>query len=43
MRFLVDSCISFAVCQILREHGDEVEWVPEVFNGDPGDEAVYHR
>jgi predicted nuclease of predicted toxin-antitoxin system len=28
---------------MLRERGYTVEWVPEVFNGDPGDEAIIDK
>lgn len=40
MRFLVDSCVSRAVCDDLRASGHDVQWVPDLFDGDPGDEAV---
>jgi predicted nuclease of predicted toxin-antitoxin system len=40
MKFLVDSCVSLNVCNMLKEHRHEVDWVPEVFKGDPGDEAI---
>ena len=43
MRFLIDSCVSHMVCEMLKEHGHQVEWVPEVFNGDPGDEAIIDK
>jgi predicted nuclease of predicted toxin-antitoxin system len=28
---------------MLREHGYEVQWVPEIFNGDPGDEVIIDK
>jgi len=28
---------------MLKAHGHQVEWVPEVFNGDPGDEAIIDK
>lgn len=40
MRFLVDSCVSRAVCDELRAAGHDVQWVPDVYAGDPGDEAI---
>lgn len=40
MRFLVDSCVSKAVCDDLRNAGHDVQWVPHEFEGDPGDEAI---
>ena len=40
MLFLVDNCVSRAVCEDLRAAGHDVQWVPDVFDGDPGDEAV---
>lgn len=40
MRFLVDSCVSKAVCTDLRAAGHDVQWVPDEFDGDPGDEAI---
>lgn len=43
MRFLVDSCVSSSVCTFLRDAGHDVVWVPEVFSGDPGDEAVIDK
>ncbi|MFP4364136.1 MAG: DUF5615 family PIN-like protein [Spirochaetia bacterium] len=43
MKFLVDSCISLVVCKMLRDKEHIVEWVPDVFNGDPGDEAIIDK
>ena len=40
MRFLVDSCVSRAVCDNLRAAGHDVQWVPDLFDGDPGDGAI---
>jgi predicted nuclease of predicted toxin-antitoxin system len=31
------------VCTTLREQGHDVEWVPETFQGDPGDEAIIDK
>lgn len=36
----MDSCVSRAVCSDLRAAGHDVVWVPDLFAGDPGDEAV---
>lgn len=43
MRFLVDSSVSRAACDSLRNAGHDVVWVPDLFVGDPGDEAVIDR
>lgn len=43
MRFLVDSSVSRAACDALRNAGHDVLWVPDLFAGDPGDEAVIDR
>jgi predicted nuclease of predicted toxin-antitoxin system len=43
MRFLVDSCVSLFVCNLLKERGYSVEWVPDAFDGDPGDEAIIDK
>jgi predicted nuclease of predicted toxin-antitoxin system len=43
MKFLVDSCVSLSVCEMLKQSGYTVEWVPDFFNGDPGDEAIIDK
>ena len=43
MKFLVDSCVSRLVCEMMRKQGYSVDWVPEIFNGDPGDEMIIDR
>lgn len=43
MRFIVDSCVSARACDALRQRGHHVEWVPDVYDGDPGDEAIIDR
>ncbi len=43
MRFIVDSCVSVRACDALRQGGHHVEWVPDVYEGDPGDEAIIDR
>ena len=43
MRFLIDSCVSLLVYENLKKDGHNVEWVPYVYNGDPGDEAIIDK
>jgi predicted nuclease of predicted toxin-antitoxin system len=40
LRFLVDSCVSRAVCDDLGAFGHDVLWVPFEFDRDPGDEVI---
>lgn len=43
MRFLVDSCVSLLVYEKLNKDGYKVEWVPYLYNGDPGDEEIIDK
>mgnify|MGYP000008086120 CR=1 FL=1 len=43
MRFLIDSCVSLQVCENLKKAGHSAEWVPYIYNGDPGDEVIIDK
>jgi len=40
VQFLVDRCVSRAVCDDLPAAGHDVQWVRDLLAGDPGDEAI---